>query len=82
MLRITRVLLLGLLSVGIAAATTAQAGTQLFEGSWTVKAFGNECRDATDPTPGPDCGGGSSRLTRDPSTSAGISAHPVSITTF
>jgi len=39
---INRLLMVGLLSVGIAAATTAQAGNQLFEGSWTVKAFGNE----------------------------------------
>jgi hypothetical protein len=30
------VLLLGLLSVGITSATTAQAGVQLFEASWTV----------------------------------------------
>ena len=42
MLFINRLLLVGLLSVGISAATTAQAGNQLFEGSWTVKAFGNE----------------------------------------
>ncbi len=42
MLFINRLLLVGLLSVGISAATTAQAGSQLFEGSWTVKAFGNE----------------------------------------
>ncbi len=34
---------IGLLGAGIGIATTAQAGTQLFEGSWTVKAFGNEC---------------------------------------
>ena len=39
---INRLLLVGLLSVGISAATTAQAGIQLFEGSWTVKALGNE----------------------------------------
>jgi hypothetical protein len=52
--------MVGLLSVGIAVATTAQAGTQLFEGSWTVKAFGNECGDATNPTPGPYCGDGQS----------------------
>jgi hypothetical protein len=38
-------------------ATTAQAGNQLFEGSWTVKSFGNECSLA-DPTPGPYCGNG------------------------
>ena len=42
MLFINRRLLVGLLSVGITAATTAQAGNQLFEGSWTVKAMGNE----------------------------------------
>jgi hypothetical protein len=41
MLFINRLLMVGLLSVGIAAATTAQAGTQLFEGSLTVQAFGN-----------------------------------------
>jgi hypothetical protein len=35
-------LLLGLLSFAITAATTAQAGNQLFEASWTVKAQGNE----------------------------------------
>jgi hypothetical protein len=40
---ITRLLLVGLLGAGLAVATTAQAGDQLFEGSWTVKAFGNEC---------------------------------------
>jgi len=43
MLFINRLLVVSLLSVGIAAATTAQAGVQLFEASWTVKAFGNEC---------------------------------------
>jgi hypothetical protein len=44
---VNRLLLVGLLSVGIAAATTAQAGNQLFEGSWTVKAFGNELTGGT-----------------------------------
>jgi hypothetical protein len=39
---INRLFIAGLLGVGIGAATTAQAGNQLFEGSWTVKAFGNE----------------------------------------
>jgi len=39
---INRLLLVGLLGAGLAVATTAQAGNQLFEGSWTVKAFGNE----------------------------------------
>jgi hypothetical protein len=60
MASINRLLLIGLLSSGIGAATTAQAGNQLFEGSWTVKAQGNECSDAVDPTPGPHCGGGES----------------------
>jgi hypothetical protein len=51
--------MVGLLSVGIAVATTAQAGNQLFEGSWTVKAFGNECSvAATGTSPGPYCGNG------------------------
>jgi hypothetical protein len=50
-------LLLGLLSFGISAATTAQAGNQLFEGSWSVKSQGNECSLA-DPSPGPHCGNG------------------------
>jgi hypothetical protein len=48
MLFSNRLLWIGLLSVGllgvaIGIATTAQAGSQLFEGSWTIKAFGNEC---------------------------------------
>jgi hypothetical protein len=63
MLFINRLLMVGLLSVGIAVATTAQAGNQLFEGSWTVKAFGNECSTPTSsptPAPGPHCGGGAS----------------------
>ena len=47
MLFINRLLLVGLLSVGITAATTAQAGNQLFEGSWTVKGFGNELTGGT-----------------------------------
>jgi hypothetical protein len=51
------VLLPGLLGFGITAATTAQAGNQLFEGSWSVKSFGNECSLA-DATPGPYCGNG------------------------
>jgi hypothetical protein len=44
---IYRLLVVGLLSVGITAATTAQAGVQLFEASWTVKAFGNEITSGT-----------------------------------
>jgi len=39
---INRLLLVGLLGAGLAVATTAQSANQLFEGSWTVKAFGNE----------------------------------------
>ena len=35
-------------------ATTAQAANQLFEGSWSVKAQGNECL-VGDPSPGPFC---------------------------
>ena len=42
MLFTNRVLRVGLLSGGIAVATAAQAGNQLFTGSWTVKAMGNE----------------------------------------
>ena len=42
MLFSNRLAIVILLSVGIVAATTAGAGTQLFEGSWSVKAFGNE----------------------------------------
>jgi hypothetical protein len=61
MLFINRLLMVGLLSVGIAVATTAQAGNQLFEGSWSVKAFGNECSiAASSPTFAPHCGGGES----------------------
>ena len=40
-------LMIGLLCVGISTATTAQAGNQLFEGSWSVKAFGNEISGGT-----------------------------------
>jgi len=54
---IRTLLLPGLLSFAVAAATTAHAGNQLFEASWTVKSFGNECSLA-DPTPGPYCGNG------------------------
>jgi hypothetical protein len=35
-----RIFLAGMLCAGVTA--TAQAGNQLFEGSWSVKAFGNE----------------------------------------
>jgi hypothetical protein len=53
----------GLLGFGLTATTTAQAVNQMYlisDVSWTVKAFGNECSDAVDPTPGPHCGGGES----------------------
>ncbi len=58
MLFINRLLMVGLLSVGIAVATTAQAGNQLFEGSWTVKSFGNECSLAATGGANPYCGNG------------------------
>jgi hypothetical protein len=47
MLSSNRLSIVILLSVGIAAATTAQAGVQLFEASWSVKAFGNEITGGT-----------------------------------
>jgi hypothetical protein len=59
MLFSNRLFMLGLFCIGITAAATAQAGNQLFKGSWTVKAFGNECSVA-DPSPGPHCGNGAS----------------------
>jgi len=46
MSRINRRLLVGLLSVGFTVATTAQSANQLFEGTWTVKSFGNECAES------------------------------------
>jgi hypothetical protein len=58
MLFINRLLILGLLCVGL-TATTAQAGNQMFDGSWTVKSFGNECSVAESGSfPRPHCGGG------------------------
>jgi hypothetical protein len=54
---INRLFMLGALAIGIAVATSSHAGNQLFEGSWTVKSFGNECSRA-DLTPGPYCGNG------------------------
>jgi hypothetical protein len=63
MLIINRLLWIGLLCAGITAATIAQAGNQMFDGSWSIKAFGNECF-ASDPSPGPHCAGttGESRV--------------------
>jgi hypothetical protein len=54
MLFIIKLLWVGLLGFGIGAATTAQAGIQLFDASWTVKSFGNACAEA-DLSPGPNC---------------------------
>jgi hypothetical protein len=42
MLFINRLVVIGLLSVGITAATTAQAGVQLFTAEWYSESFGNE----------------------------------------
>jgi len=53
MLFINRLIMIGLLSVGIAAATTAQAGNQMFTAEWHVFAFGNEC--VKDKTGQPEC---------------------------
>ena len=47
------VLLLGLMSVGITAARTAQAGFQLFTAEWYVNTHGNECGGMG--TTGPHC---------------------------
>ena len=47
MLFINRLLLVGLLGVGITAATTAQAGSQLFTAEWFTKSFGNELVNGT-----------------------------------
>jgi hypothetical protein len=59
MLLAHRLLTVGLLGIGIAATTTAQAGNQLFHGSWSVKSFGNECSSAASgASPGPYCGNG------------------------
>jgi len=47
MLFINRLVVIGLLSVGITAATTAQAGLQLFTAEWYAESFGNECKATT-----------------------------------
>ncbi len=44
---INRLVLIGLLSVGFTAATTAQAGVQLFTAEWYTESFGNECKGTT-----------------------------------
>jgi hypothetical protein len=53
MLFTNRMILIGLLSVGITAATTAQAGVQLFTADWHTESFGNFCDGAG--TTGPHC---------------------------
>jgi len=53
MLFTNRMILIGLLSVGITAATTAQAGVQLFTAEWHTESFGNFCNGAG--TTGPYC---------------------------
>jgi hypothetical protein len=56
-----KLLMTGLLGIGITTATIAHAGVRLFEGSWIVKSFGNECSVAASGTnPGPYCGNGAS----------------------
>jgi hypothetical protein len=50
MLFVNRLLLVGLLCVGITAATTAHAGNQLFQGSWIVNSWGNEITGGTGPS--------------------------------
>jgi hypothetical protein len=47
MLFTNRLFAIGLLCVGITSATVVQAGNQLFEGSWSVKSFGNERTNGT-----------------------------------
>ena len=50
MLSISRVIMIGLLSVGITAATAAQAGTvKLFTASWYANSFGNHCKGTKTP---------------------------------
>ena len=53
MLFINRLVLIGLLCVGISAATTAQAAVQLFTAEWYTNSFGNFCRG--NGTTGPHC---------------------------
>ncbi len=50
MLFTSRLLLVGLLSVGITAATTARAGNQLFTAEWFTFSFGNELTGGVDPS--------------------------------
>jgi hypothetical protein len=49
MLFINRLLMIGLLGVGITAATTAQASVQLFTAEWYTESFGNECQGTLTP---------------------------------
>jgi len=57
MLFINRLVMIGLLSVGITVATTAQAAVQLFTAQWYTESFGNECIGSLTPNgaPGPHC---------------------------
>ena len=57
MLFINRLLMIGLLGVGITAATTAQAAVQLFTAEWYTESFGNECAGTLTPkgSPAPHC---------------------------
>jgi len=48
--RIIRVALRVFASAAVLLPSTAEAGNQLFEGSWTVKAFGNELTTGTGPS--------------------------------
>jgi hypothetical protein len=66
MLFINRLVLVGLLGVGIIAATSAQAAVKLFTASWYSEGFGNECKlhtpnGTTFQTPG---GGSAPQCTR------------------
>jgi len=51
----SRLLLIGLLGVGITAATTAQAAVKLFTAEWYTKGFGNECSANLTGAVGPYC---------------------------
>ncbi len=57
MLVIHRLFVVGLLSVGITAATTAHSAVQLFTAQWYTESFGNECQGTLTPggSPAPHC---------------------------
>jgi hypothetical protein len=54
MLFINRLVMIGLLGVGITAATTAQAVVKLYTAEWYTESFGNECRGTALPQLTPD----------------------------